>query len=168
MLIFLIGFAGSGKTYWGERWAEVLNLKHYDVDQVIEQEHGQSVVDIFETQGEQHFRALEKDTLQQFLQGDNMLISCGGGLPCYFKNMEQMNAAGTTIYLQADPDFLYERLLSGIDDRPLLKKIHPSEVLTFIKKKLREREPFYKRARYTVDASSLTSHTLNEVLANES
>ncbi len=164
MLVFLVGFSGSGKTFWGEKWAEAFALQYYDLDEYIAEEQDQTVSEIFEKKGEMYFRKLEKEALEKFLDRENMIVSCGGGVPCFFDNMEKMNNAGTTLYLKADAEFLYERLILEMEKRPLLSRIPPAEVFDFIKNKLSEREPFYNKAKITVDATSLTEKTFADIL----
>ena len=158
--IFLIGFMGTGKTYWGRIWAKENNTPFYDLDAMIEAEENKTVADIFETNGEDHFRKKETEILHRFKKMDNYILACGGGAPCFNDNMKYMNETGTTIYLSASPQYIYEMVLDEKEKRPLLKKIAPGELLFFIEQKLKERAPFYEQAKITVPVTELNAQTL--------
>jgi shikimate kinase len=117
--IFLIGFMGSGKTYWGKQWAAEYNLSFHDLDTMIESETGKTVAEIFEEDGEEFFREKEKQLIRTFKFKDNCIVSCGGGTPCFNDNMQWMNEHGTTVYLAATPQYIYERIAEETDKRPL-------------------------------------------------
>src|SRR5688572_14636881 len=95
--IFLIGFMGAGKTYWGKQLAEHWDLPYYDLDEVIVAEEEMAVSDIFSTKGEDYFRERESAILRGLVKQERFLISCGGGTPCFQDNMDFMNENGTTI-----------------------------------------------------------------------
>ncbi|MEO5647553.1 MAG: shikimate kinase [Chitinophagaceae bacterium] len=164
MRIFLVGFSGAGKTYWGKKWGEAHQIKYYDLDEEISVDHGESVTDIFEKLGERAFRNLEKEALEYFLEIDDFILSCGGGTPCFFDNMDRMNEEGTTIYLHATPQQIYNRVITETDKRPLLKKIEPSEIKAFIDKKLRDREPSYRKAKIILDTEKINDTTFEKIL----
>ena len=151
MRIFLIGFMGSGKTTVGKPLAKALGFRFVDMDHHITDTRHKTVAEIFEELGENGFRKLEQQTLQELSTQDNIVIATGGGAPCFFDNMEAMNRAGATIYLQVSPEGLATRLKHGRDKRPLLRGKNDRELLLYIKEKLVEREPFYKQARIIVD-----------------
>jgi shikimate kinase len=158
--IFLIGFMGSGKTYWGRVWAAAAGLDFFDLDELVEKEAGCSIVDLFEKKGEEQFRSMETSQLRSFAGRDNFLLSCGGGAPCYRDNMQWMNQHGITICLSATPAFIYDKVAEEKDKRPLLKKISPGELLFFIEKKLKEREVYYNQAKFTLDVNELEKNSL--------
>ena len=110
--IFLIGFMGSGKTYWGKIWAAKCGLQFLDLDEVIEQEEKKSVDKIFEQNGEAYFRQRETEVLKTFTQKQNCIIACGGGTPCFNNNMQWMNDNGTTVYLLATPNQILQRVIT--------------------------------------------------------
>ena len=74
---------GSGKTYWGKLWAERTGLDFYDLDDMVEEEQGKIVAEIFVEKGEDHFRNLETNTLRSLSNKNNIIVACGGGTPCY-------------------------------------------------------------------------------------
>ncbi|RYY68777.1 MAG: shikimate kinase [Chitinophagaceae bacterium] len=158
--IFLVGFMGSGKTHWGRQWAAVLHRKFIDVDELIETQEQLSVTEIFSSKGEAWFREKEALVLRSVIDKNDLLVSCGGGLPCFHDNMNFMNSTGTTIYLQASPRFLLHNILKEPQARPLLKNMNEAEMLFFIETKLNERNPCYKQATFILNAEDLTGDSI--------
>ena len=156
MRIFLIGFMGCGKTTLGKKLALKLNYSFTDLDHELEKKAGMSVADYFSANGEQAFRLLEKETLNQLDYPNNCIISSGGGTPCFHDNMEFMNRNGITIYIQMSPLALARRLEHGRHKRPLIKDMDEAQLTTFIKDKLQEREHFYNRSLLTVKGINVT------------
>jgi shikimate kinase len=146
MQIYLIGFMGSGKSYTGQQLAQLLNRRFIDLDDWIEQEEALSIREIFEQQGEGHFRQAEAQALRQMVQEPPAVIATGGGTPCFYQNMEWMNANGLTVYLDTAPEVLLQRLKSGRDHRPLIRSLTDEGLRAYISQKLRERRPFYQQA----------------------
>jgi shikimate kinase len=161
MKFFLIGFMGSGKTHWGNIWAKDLDITFFDLDEQIEQAEQKTVVEIFEKRGEAYFREKEADALRSFAQKDNCIIACGGGTPCFNKNVQWMNKNGTTIYLQAAPQDILLRVMEERSKRPLIKNLNEAELLFFIQQKLKEREPFYTQAKIILQTNVLSYTTLS-------
>ncbi len=153
--IFLVGFMGSGKTFWGRAWAQKYNLHFYDLDEVIESAEQKSVATIFEQQGEAYFRAIEQATLQTFSEKDNCIIACGGGTACFNDNMQWMNEQGKTVYLSATPQYIFDRLMDEQEKRPLINKLNKTELLFFIEQTLKERESFYRQAKFILPVGEL-------------
>jgi len=162
--IFLVGFMGSGKNYWGHRWAAHTGLPFADLDELIEKREKQAIAQVFEQKGEAFFRAAERDCLRNYQPAGSFIMACGGGAACFDDNMQWMNQQGITVYLSALPQTLYERLIGEKDKRPLLKHADPSTLLGFIEQKLKEREPFYKQATYTLAVEELTDDELPSFL----
>ncbi|MBY0244179.1 MAG: shikimate kinase, partial [Sphingobacteriaceae bacterium] len=122
-----------------------------------------SITEYFEKFGEEKFRKLESDILKKFDYPEKCVVATGGGLPCFFDNMDWMNQNGTTIYLQMEPTKLVTRLHNR-SKRPLIKDMDDETLLTFIKNKLQEREVFYSKAKHTIDSFDLTAEQMLEVL----
>ncbi len=96
--------------------------------------------------------------LHEVAEFENVVISCGGGTPCFFDNMAYMNQQGDTVYLKASPEILYKHLKMGKSVRPLLLNKTPEEVQVFITEQLANREPYYSRAKYTVNVNLMDNH----------
>lgn len=156
---------GSGKTHWGRIWAAKNALRFFDLDAEVEKSFKMSVDEIFQKEGEEKFRELERYHLKKFAPKNNFILSCGGGTPCFDENMDWMIAQGSVVYLKAKPERILKNVKPEIDSRPLLKNVNPSELLFFIEKKLKEREPFYNKAQYILDCESLHEDSLSEVLS---
>lgn len=153
--IILIGYMGAGKTTVGRQLAKRLGLMFYDLDWYITSRMRRTVKEIFEEGGEEAFRRIEHNMLHEVAEFEDVVISCGGGTPCFFDNMDYMNAQGETVYLKATPDVLYAHLKMGKSVRPLLLDKTPEQVEAFVKEQLKEREPFYSKARHVLDVNVL-------------
>jgi shikimate kinase len=156
--IILIGYMGAGKTTVGKALSKELGIIFYDLDWYIENRMRKSVSQIFAERGEEGFRKMEHNMLHEVAEFEDVIISCGGGTPCFFDNMDYMNQQGQTVYLKATPEVLYKHLLMGKGERPLLKGKSPEELITFIREQLEKREPFYSKAKYTLDVSLLDNY----------
>lgn len=149
--IFLIGYMGSGKTTVGKLLAARLGFGFIDMDAHIEEKQFKSVSQIFKELGEEQFRLLEQQSLHEIAEFDHVVISAGGGAPCFFDNMEYMNKRGETVYLKLSPAELAERLeTSHANKRPLLSNRKGAELQQFISEGLAKREAYYSKAAYTV------------------
>lgn len=166
MKIYLIGFMGSGKTYWGRLWAAANEMPFYDVDEAIEMAENKTVLDIFEKKGEDYFRVVETRELRKMQPYEDCVIACGGGTACFHGNMEWMNKNGLTIYLHATPAELLEKIMEEKDKRPLLKKVNEAELLFFIQKKLEERRPFYEQAKIQLRVQSLNEQVFKKIISS--
>ena len=156
--IILVGYMGSGKTTVGRQLAMALGLSFYDLDWYIEMRYRRSVAQIFRESGEEGFRQLERNMLHEVAEFENIVLSCGGGTPCFFDNMSYMNSLAETVYLKARPDVLAAHLRMGKVVRPLIQGKNDEELLAYIETSLREREPFYAQARHTLDVSLLDNY----------
>ena len=163
MRFFLIGFMGSGKSYWGKKWADDFGLKWFDLDDEIEKVVGCSIADFFREKGEVAFRKKEKEVLHSFRKKDHFILSCGGGTPCYFNNMKWMNRNGIVIYLKSHPSELAQRLFSEKENRPLLKDVPNAQLEQFIEQKLNERNPDYQKAFYHLPTRFITNENFERI-----
>ncbi len=150
MLIYLIGFMGCGKTTLALKLADSLGFEAVDLDRFIEERNFKSVPAIFETYGEEHFRTLERKALEEVAQFSNVVVSTGGGAPCFFDNMTFMNSSGITIYLDTSVELLSERLQKSKTDRPLIRGKQPGEIEIAIREMLDKRSKYYNMARIVV------------------
>lgn len=151
--IILIGYMGAGKTTVGKALAAELGLRFYDLDWYIESRMRKTVAQLFAELGEEGFRRIERNMLHEVAEFEGVLISCGGGTPCFYDNMQYINQQGLTLYLKASPEVLYKHLKMGKSVRPLLLNKTPEEVQRFISEQLKAREQFYMRAQFTLDVN---------------
>lgn len=151
--IFIIGYMGSGKTTIGKRLAASLSLSFVDLDAYIEKRYRKTVPALFEEHGEEGFRLIERRSLAEVAHFEDVVISTGGGTPCFFDNMEVMNKAGLTMYLEVSPEDLADHLLASKTVRPLIAGKSREELIPFINGHLASRESFYRKAQivYPVD-----------------
>ncbi|MFC2097302.1 shikimate kinase [Bacteroidota bacterium] len=171
MQIFLVGFMGCGKTSIGKKLANRLNLHFVDLDNYIEQKTGKKISLIFETQGEETFRKFENKYLKELQKKDNILISTGGGTPCFLENMELINNTGISIYLEMNTQSLVQRLMNAKSQRPLIIGKNKKELADYVEKTLAEREQYYKKANIIINAlhpdiSELSKQILNQTQNN--
>lgn len=156
MLIFLVGYMGSGKTTIGRGLARQLGMRFIDMDTEVEQRTGMSVSEFFAARGEEAFRGEEREVLRGLTAERDVVVATGGGVPCFFDNMEVMNAAGLTIYLKMGPEKLASRLEYGKAKRPLLRDKTQEQLRDFIAENLVGREPFYTRAKIVMDCDGVS------------
>lgn len=156
--IILIGYMGAGKTTVGKALAKELGLQFYDLDWYIEARMRKTVPQIFAERGEEGFRKTEQTMLHEVAEFEDIVLSCGGGTPCFFDNMDYLNQQGDVVYLKARPEVLLKHLLMGKTERPLLKGKSPEEMEAFINEQLEKREPFYSKARHTLDVSLMDNY----------
>lgn len=158
--IYLIGFMGSGKTTAGKQLALKLGYNFIDLDRWITQTENKTIAEIFIENGEAAFRELEKMYLEKTFEKTKTIVSCGGGSPCFFDNISQMNKHGETVYLQMNASELFSRLRNSKTERPLLSNKTEAEKLSFITEKLIEREAFYNKAKVIVRGIDLNYENL--------
>lgn len=157
MKIFLIGFMGSGKTHWGRLLSKKLSLPFFDLDEQIANAENKSIVEIFADEGEEYFRLKEKEVLHIITESHTTFVmSCGGGAPCYFNNIEYMKQAGTTVWINASITTLFNRLLKEKEQRPLLKDLSNEQLKMFIKKKFSDRKIYYEQADIVIEDETIT------------
>ena len=156
--IILVGYMGSGKTTVGKALSKETGMMFYDLDWYIESRMHTTVPKLFAEKGEEAFRKVEYNMLHEVAEFEDVIISCGGGTPCFFDNMDYLNQQGYVVYLKATPEVLYNHLLMARVERPLLKGKSPDELIAYITEHLQEREPFYSKARYTLDVSLLDNY----------
>jgi shikimate kinase len=163
MIIFLVGFMGSGKSTVGQRLARRLGYSFIDMDARLEGEYGMTINEIFEKLGEKAFREMESNLLKELVLLQDIVISTGGGLPCTGNNMDLINQKGVSIYLKMEPAALLSRLSRGKKRRPLIRNLSRQELETFIHEKLREREPVYLKAHHTINGLDVKMDKLVEM-----
>lgn len=155
--IFLTGYMGAGKTTLGKAFARELNVPFIDLDWYIEERFHKSIRELFVERGEASFRELERNMLHEVSEFEDVIISTGGGTPCFFDNMDYMNGHGQTVFLDVHLDILFNRLRVATHQRPILQGKTDEELRAFIADALEKRAPFYVQARYHFDAGHLES-----------
>jgi len=148
--IYLTGFMGSGKSTIGPIVANTIGYDFIDTDKEIERREGKSVNQIFERNGADYFRELERVLVQELSERVGMVVSLGGGTIADDVNLSIIKASGILIYLQTSPEHLFRRLKNKTN-RPMLRdeggdRLPPESLTTRISALFDEREPYYKQA----------------------
>ena len=167
--VFIIGYMGVGKTTLGKELGKALDVEFIDLDKYIEQSQRKSIPQLFKEYGEAGFREIEHKMLKEIATFENVIISTGGGAPCFFDNMQIMNDMGVTIYLKAEPAELAARLRAAKCVRPIIAGKSSEELVPFIEHHLKEREPFYNQAQIIYFTEKLLTNidvqnTVNDLL----
>ena len=167
MRIFIIGFMYSGKSTIGKKLAKAMNLEYIDTDHVFESKYNITVAHFFEKYGEDLFREFEHKILLETIEKDNVIISTGGGLPCFNGNMELIKQNGISIYLNMSPISIIHRINHSKKKRPLLKNKSPEELQTYIETLLKQREIFYNQATLTIKGESPNIKEIQEEILSK-
>ena len=156
--IIIIGYMGAGKTTVGKALSKELNIPFYDLDWYIESRMRKTVPQIFAERGEEGFRKIEHNLLHEVAEFEDVIISCGGGTPCFYDNMDYITSQGDTFYLKASPEVLYGHLKIGKTERPLLKNKTPEEMQQYIREQLDKREQYYLQAKHVLDVNLMDNY----------
>ena len=169
MTLYLVGYAGSGKSSLGKRLARRLRLRFVDTDKFVELSEGATVADIFHYGGEEYFRRTERNAVESlYSEGENMVVATGGGLPTWGDNMEWLNDHGLTIYLRRSPEQILSRMSAyGREKRPMFRGKSDEEPLAFMRAQMTERENFYAKAHISVDCTPISDDEAVEVIVKE-
>lgn len=145
----------SGKTTFGRALARKSGLQHIDLDFYIEQRFHTTIRDIFATKGETEFRRIENAMLREVGEMSDVVISCGGGTPCFGDNMEYMNSRGTTVCLQASDEVIANRIIQAGNKRPLMAGKPKEEIISTLRQHMAVRKPYYDQASIIISGDRL-------------
>jgi shikimate kinase len=162
--IYLIGMPSSGKSTLGLPLAERLGYQFIDTDSQIVEKEGRSIAQIFENNGEDHFRTLEKANLHEQKIDARLVISTGGGMPCSNNNIKYMLATGVCVFLNVPLEELANRLLiSNKNERPLLSPGDAESLVLQLTEKYAQREHIYKQAQIILEAPFAVENLLRHL-----
>ncbi len=162
MKIVLVGYMASGKSSVGKVLAGSFDCNFIDLDEYIETKEGASITEIFAQKGEIYFRIKEIEYLKEILSlEENIILSVGGGTPCYGENMKLINTTATAVYLKASIKILLDRLNKEKKNRPLVADLSLEKMTEFIGKHLFERAYFYEQAKLIV---KIDDKTIEEIV----
>ena len=151
MKYFIVGYMASGKSTFGKELAKDKGLPFLDLDESVEFREGRSISEIFAKEGEEYFWKREREILHEICnEADEFVLATGGGTPCFFDNMDYMNQAGTTVFLNTSPLVIVDRLKRQRADRPLLAMYSDDELEFFVREHLESRLSFYLKAKEQV------------------
>ena len=165
--IILVGYMCAGKTTVGKSLAKNMGIDFYDLDWYIEDRFHKRIPDIFAEKGEAGFRDIERRMLHEAAEFENIVLSCGGGTPCFFDNMEYMNQAGITFYLKASINTLITHYRLSHTIRPLLKDKSDNELEVFMRSQLRERSSYYEQAQHIIDVNVLDNYDKIDIIVSQ-
>jgi len=163
--IYLIGFMGVGKSTVGKHLAAALNYRFVDTDKLFERKYKTNIDLFFKKYGEEIFRKLEREVLEETFSMENTVVSTGGG-SVINGGIDAINRYGLSIYLKMDENAIASRLAVAKRQRPLIKGMRGEELSMFIKNKLEEREPLYVRAHIVFDSFNPDIKRLVEIIGS--
>ncbi len=152
MKIFLTGIPGSGKSTVARIFAEKYHFDYIDTDKLIEEKYRMTISEIFNRKGEKIFRKYERKILIDLLKQDNIIISTGGGLPCFFDNMQKMNNSGVTVYLKVSANISAKRIKHE-KHRPLLSGLSEKELIKQLNETWSVRKEYYEKAKLIIESN---------------
>lgn len=156
---------GAGKSTIGRSLASKLEMEHVDLDCYIQEAENMTVGDIFAAHGEEYFRDLETKYLAEVVTKDNLVLSTGGGTPCWGNNMETLKNHGVTIYLKCSPEMLTDRLLHSKNKRPLIEGKSEDELKKYVTEMIEKREEYYNQASVIISNPSRDVTQILEILS---
>ena len=122
---------GAGKTTCALKLAKRLNYEYFDLDQEIEKESGKAVSQIFLTSGEDGFRSIETECLQNLCRKKDAVLALGGGTPIRKKNFELIQRSGLSVFLCPPVGMLWSRVKANIGKRPVLASLEEPRDVAF-------------------------------------
>lgn len=154
--VYLTGFMGSGKSTIGPILANTIGFDFVDLDRAIEESEGKSVTRVFQEDGEQYFRGVERSMLERLSTRPNLVVSLGGGTLSDRASLATVTSSGILVYIKISTELLFKRLQNR-SDRPLLmgsdgNRLSGPELRERIESLAREREPLYAHADVTIEA----------------
>ena len=158
--VYLTGFMGSGKSTLGPILANTLGWEFYDLDNIIEDKTGMKIKEIFDAYGEDHFRILERKTLQEISEKNKIVVSLGGGTIADEINLEILKKTGILFYLKLSSVSAYKRLKYK-RDRPLLlpesgENITKDDLLKKINMLYEKRKVFYEKSDFIIETDNIS------------
>ena len=166
--IFLMGMPGCGKSTWGKKLAQKINFRFLDLDEFIELKTGLSIAELFSDKGEVFFREIETTYLNEIIASEkNLVVSLGGGTPCFNNNLKTIKANGKTIFLDAPVKLLADRIINAVTIRPMFKNLGREEIIDKLEDLFLKRYPYYKEADITHQVKVLKLNHLLLSLENK-
>lgn len=168
MKVVLLGYMGCGKSTIGKQLSKLQGIPIRDLDEYIAEKENMSIPEIFERKGELYFRKKEIIFLEELLSAnENLILSIGGGTPCYGSNMELINTYSISVYLKSSISNLYRRLSTPESKRkrPLIASLPAEKLEEFIAKHLFERRPFYEKASITISVDGKSVKEITEEIS---
>ncbi len=166
MRVYLTGYMYSGKTTVGHKLATRMGYQWADLDQIIETTFHTTIPIFFKRYGEEAFRKIEQKLLHNTVDLDNIVISTGGGTPCYFDNIEWMNLHGTSVYFDVTVETLLRRAAQSKKPRPILAGLTEEERSLYVRQQLSQRLPYYQKAKIIFPADEPDIEQLVQLISS--
>lgn len=162
--IYLVGFMGCGKTSVGKLLSKQLEVPPYDVDSAVERLRGQTIKEIFKTEGEEAFRNYESLAIRQ-LPLEHAVVMTGGGAVVREENLSYMKSKGTVVYLKTSFPVLWNRLMKEEErtKRPILLTKTKEEVFELYNKRCKH----YEKSDITVFTDDLSTEDVCQQILNK-
>jgi shikimate kinase len=155
--IYLIGMPGCGKTTLGKLLADRIAYQFTDLDELIAKQEQMSIADIFAQKGEDYFREKEKLALHYTFKMSRCVVATGGGTPCFYDNMEQINSHGLAVFINIPLSMIASRIERQRQKRPLLATEDAADMLERLKVLYQKRFPYYNQAEVAVSGTDLNA-----------
>jgi len=150
-VIALVGLKGAGKSTLGKAFAAQQDMAYSELDELIEEEAGMSLGEVFSLHGEEYYRRMELEALQNYLsRHDRGVLSTGGGIVTHDKSWELLSDQCITVWLHASPEEHMERVLQQGDQRPVKGRANAMDELRLL---LQSRERLYRKAHIHISTS---------------
>ena len=166
MRVYLTGYMYSGKTTVGHKLASRLGYQWADLDKMLETTFHTSIPIFFKRYGEEAFRKIEQKMLHSTVDLDNIVISTGGGTPCFFDNIEWMNLHGTSIYFDVTVETLLRRAAQSKKPRPILAGLTDEQRSLYVRQQLSQRLPYYQKAQIIFPADQPDIEQLVQLISS--
>jgi shikimate kinase len=168
MKLYLIGLLGSGKSVLGKKLSQSIQLPFIDLDDVLEEQEGMKVSEIFTTKGQDYFRTIEASALRKTSESKEFVMATGGGTPCFHDSMRFMNETGITIFLDTPMQDIIKRMDAPQKNaRPLLKNVPDDQLEQKLDEMLKKRLPFYEQAHYTINGSTANAWDVLQLITKK-
>jgi shikimate kinase len=153
---------GSGKSTIGKSLSEMLNIAFFDSDDIIEKKENKKINTIFNDFGENYFRKLEINVLNDVLKESHFILSTGGGMPCFNDIMKLLKENTVSFYIYSDIELLLKRLSNSVEttNRPLINSYKEKELRIYLENTLQRRKSFYEAADFTVHSEEAIEQIL--------
>ncbi len=158
--IYITGFMGTGKSVVAHRLSIDLNVKKYDIDNIVERNAGMKIEQIFEQHGEAHFRELERKAIES-IPDEKCIVALGGGAITWGDNLKYLKETGSLVALMATPEEIYKRVKSSKNVRPLLKCDDPYNKIVSL---MQKRAYYYIKSDIMIDTNDKTVKEVAETI----
>lgn len=164
MRIFIIGMPGTGKTFIGRLLSRSMKMQFRDLDEWVEKQEGMPIRQIVLEKGEPYFRQLEREGLLNLIKTGNTVVSCGGGAPVFYDNMELMKKNGIVVWINTDLGIIAARIAHNISRRPMFIGMSEAQIREKLGELYENRRKIYAKSDVVCEIKSYNTNSLNTVI----